>query len=213
MPPGFAGFKIRLSTKDTPGQWQNLTDYKLASKNASVTIPITTTLAPLPPALAPPAPPAATAYTVDLGLLYTPSGSPVSLIPGTNQPSFIYFPVKDQEKPRVAPRVINYAIAGGPPDITLSPVAPVTKQDLYKAYPGLEKSVTDGKATFSLLQSAISKKATLPISDALGNGWKVSTTGLSAVQLPSVEYDAFTVEYQTSGGTSATIVCAKDKVT
>jgi hypothetical protein len=206
MPSSFAGLSIKLGTKDAPGKWQDLaeTDYKFGTNLTSVAIPITVTN---PPPYIP------TVYTVELGLRNAPFAAPQSLMPGTNQPSFVYFPQKDQEKLIVTTVSINYASGISTPPIVLSPVASVTKTNFFQAYPGLEKAMIDGISTFTLLQKATNTKSQpLPIKDAAGTGWTVNTTALTTMNLPSAQFDTFTVEYQSSG-TQIMIECRGGPVT
>jgi hypothetical protein len=207
MPSAFAGLSIKLNTREAPGKWQDLadTDYKFGTNRTSVAIPIAITNPPLPST--------PTVYTVELGFRNAPFATPQSLMPGTNQPSFVYFPQKDQEKLVVTAVTINYTPDVATPPIALSPVALVTKTNFFQAYPGLEKAVTDGTATFTLLQKATNTKSQpLPIKDAAGTGWSVNTAALTAVNLPSAQFDIFTVEYQMSG-TQTTIECTGGPVT
>jgi hypothetical protein len=208
MPPAFAGFSIKIGTKDTPGKWKNLADneYQLATNRASLIIPIT---------ISPPVPATPTICHFDLGFRAAPSATPRSMFTGTNPVTFLFFPAKGQEKPTVAPATVNYTATGpSVPYLALGPAQSVTKAHLYLAYPGLEKAVTDGKATVALSQTATKTRShPLPLRDAAGTGWTAATASLSAADLPAGTYDAFTLEYQSPGGEAETIDCTGGPVT
>ena len=207
MPSAFAGFSIQLNTKGNPGKWQNIADTDCTYGTNSVSIAIN------PPAAAAPAaaPAAPTLYTIQLGLRLTPSATPINLIADTNNlPSFIYFSVKGQEQPVVTGVAIAYPSPA--PAIALAALAPVTKANLYQAYPGFENAVTNNQVTLVLSQTATKiKSQPLPLTDTAGTGWTVPTAGLSATQLPSAVYDTFTLQY--GNATPITISCAGGPVT
>ncbi|HVM48787.1 MAG TPA: hypothetical protein VMU04_12220 [Candidatus Acidoferrum sp.] len=204
MPAAFAGFAIQLSTKDTPGKWQPLadSDYRLTNR-AALTIPIKVTN--------PPAPGGPVVYTLDLGLRLTPDAAPASLFPGTNKPTFVYFPVSGQEKPQVPPTTITYNTAGKPDttSIKLTPLTAVSRAHLYQAYPGLEKSVDTGNARLSLADKPAGIKAprALAVQEAPngGTGWMIPIANLSTNDLPKADYNAFSLGYRTPDGNSASV--------
>ena len=230
MPSAFAGFSLKIGTKAAPGKWVTLADneYKYVATNHTLSITLNTgpapTYVPVPAAMPPPAPPPAapagatpTVYTVELGLRSAPSEDPMSLIP-TSQPSFIYFPMHDWDKPEVQAVNVTYPPPAGAPSplpILVAPAGLVTKQQLYVAYPGFEKSVINGTASMVLEQhGGILKSHPLPFRDngvgpVPGPGWIVPTDGLTRDDLPSGVFDTFTIWFQTPDEKSASIQAQK----
>lgn len=203
IPAAFAGFSTNIYIGDGPGKWQALadSDYKLDSNRTSVTIPVS--IVTVPPTVAP------TTYKVDLGLRLTPTATPSSLFGGSNQPSFLYFPVKDQEKPVVTSVTVDYTAGVTQPPIQMSPAPNVTKANLYQAYPGLQQSLTTATAVLILTNTVTAAQSKgLTLQDAAGTGWTVPTAGLSGTQLPATTYDSSLLQYKTSSGGFATIPCS-----
>ena len=239
MPAAFAGFSLKIGTKAAPGKWVTLADneYKYEATNHTLSITLNTgpnpAYLPVPAAMPPPTPPPVapagatpTVYTVEIGLRSAPSEDPKSLIP-TNQPSFIYFPMHGQEKPEVPLVNVTYPVPTPPPGappapplpILVAPATGVTKQQLYQAYPGFEKSVISGTASMVLVESkGTAKSRRLPFRDngvgpVPGPGWIVPTDGPTRDDLPTGVYDTFTILYQTPDENSASVNAQGGRVT
>jgi hypothetical protein len=157
-----------------------------------------------------PQPTAPVIYTVDLGIRITPTASPVSLLSGLSatQRSFIYFPTKDQEIPRLVvpnPATITYKTDGPDPKaMVFNPASPVAQGDLYAAYPGLQKAITSKTAVLSLKAATQKSAVTLPIA-ATETGWSV-TVPAKIEDLPADTYDTVSWVFKDTNGKTEKIL-------
>jgi hypothetical protein len=201
MPAGFAGFSLKFNLPDKQADWTKLDDSAVTLSSNGTVLTITVKLPD-------PQPAGPIKCTLDLGIRRTPYETPTSLLGDikSNTNSLIYFPVKDQEKPRLtqpSPAAITYKTNG--PDVTdilLRPADTVKPADLYAAYPGLQSSLKSESARLSLKASdKVTKTLTLKEDSA---GWSAAVPAKSD-DLPVANYDTITIEYQASGKETASL--------
>jgi hypothetical protein len=193
--PGYAGFSFKLSLPEKPGDWVKIDDSAatLSSNGTRLSISVK---------LPDPQPPTPVKYTLDLGIRRTPYESPTSLLADTksNLDSFVYFPAKDEEKPKLSlpnPAIIAYKPEGPDvPSMVLRPADSVKLADLYAAYPGLQTSVKSGAAKFSLKAAGQDPRTFLLKEDS---GGCLVAVPAKVEDLPAATYDTITIEYQAVG--------------
>jgi hypothetical protein len=196
MPSGYAGFSLKLGAPGASASW---TSIDASPDGAVLAVTIKPDSLPAGPVV----------YAVDLGLRLKPGDPPASLLSasGAAQHTFVFFPVKDQEKPRLAlpspPTITSTTNGPDAHNIVLKPVDPVKAADLYKAYPGLQQSVTNGHAMLSLKAPADNNPKSFPLKE-VDDGW-LMTVPDKADELPAATYDTISLRYETSAGDAATI--------